>query len=508
MSMKHIIEVSKILTKKKVKKIEILDEKTLKIKNSKFNEFYESLIMGKFKNDREAAMQLYGCAPTDDRYRQLKSRFRKRLLNTLFFIDINTPGTDNYNRAYFTVNKEWALVKILLTYGANDSAAAMARQILTVALKFKFADVIVNTSRILRQDAMENADEKEFEVYDQYCKQYQNVLDAEIRSEELYQRVAMNYHAPAMKATDLHERIDTYCNALIGLSEIYDSPIITNNMHMVWIYRYEMTNDYDSMIEICKEAKKYIQNNSNYYREDKLQAFYLKEITAYLHKRDFANGKKNIEECFNDLAEGSDEWYEFLEYYLFLSMHTNNYLNAIDIINMATENLRFKKQSSIIKAKWEVFSNYLLYAMEINPNLAEHYMPSSKRAPRILKLSTEAFSYPKEQRILHIHMLLLQTLFLINNKNYDIAEEKIEKLKFIANRQLIKEHYVRFISFIKLLSQLAKAGFKPSEISLEEKYYSRLTSTPFKYKGLISELEVIPFEVLWADLMKNIRAKS
>ena len=125
--MKNLIEISKIVTKKKVRKIEIFDDHSLKNKNSKFNEFYEALMANKFKNDRDAASFLYGCSPTDDKYRQLKSRFRKRLLNTLFFLDVNVPSTSNYDRAYYSVNKDWTLVKILLSNNANLTAAALAR---------------------------------------------------------------------------------------------------------------------------------------------------------------------------------------------------------------------------------------------------------------------------------------------------------------------------------------------------------------------------------------------
>ena len=102
--MKNLIEISKIVTKRKVKKIEIFDDHSLKHKNSKFNEFYEALLANKFKNDRDAASFLYGCSPTDAKYRQLKSRFRKRLLNTLFLLDVNLPAASNYDRAYLTCN--------------------------------------------------------------------------------------------------------------------------------------------------------------------------------------------------------------------------------------------------------------------------------------------------------------------------------------------------------------------------------------------------------------------
>ena len=285
--MKNLIEVAKIVTKKKVKKIEIFDDTSLKNKNSKFNEFYEALMANKFRNDRDAATFLYECSPTDDKYRQLKSRFRKRLLNTLFFLDINLPDTSGYDRAYFSCNKDWTLVKILLANEAPFTAATLARQILTVALKYRFADLIVNCSRILRTYCSETDDEKEFEEYDQYIKQYADILDAEIRSEELYQRVFMNYLKPPDEKFNLKERIDTYCDALIGLSETYDSPVIVYNTYLVWTYRYEMLLDYEGMIEVCSRAEQYVTDNPDFYQEEKVTTFQLKKMSAFLHLKDY-----------------------------------------------------------------------------------------------------------------------------------------------------------------------------------------------------------------------------
>ena len=56
--------------------------------------------------------------------------------------------------------------------------------------------------------------------------------------------------------SDLKERIDTYCDALIGLSEMYDSPVIFYNMYLVWTYRYEMLQDYEAMIgDLSKDIR-------------------------------------------------------------------------------------------------------------------------------------------------------------------------------------------------------------------------------------------------------------
>jgi hypothetical protein len=503
--MKHLIEISKIVTKKKVKKIEIFDEHSLKHKNSKFNEFYEALMIGKFKNDRDAATFLYACSPTDDKYRQLKSRFRKRLLNTLFFLDVNLPATSSYDRAYYSCNKDWTLVKILLSNDAQHTAASLARQLLTTALKFKFADVIVNCSRILRRYAAMEANEKQYEIYDQYSKQYQDILDAEIRSEEFYQRVTMNYHKAPDKNQNLEEKIDIYCNALVGLSETYDSPIIFYNMYLVWVYRYEMLNDYNSALQICDNAEQYIEENPRYYQDDKLATFQLKKMNAYLHLRDYKNGKVNAEKCLQSFPEGSDTWFTFMEYYLLMAMHTDNYINALAIYRKASSNTRFKRIIGADKEKWNVYDMYLNYIIESEGTNNPILRAQRRKTFRLSRFLNDPILYPKEQRMFTVHLLAVQVLFLIEKNSYSAATERIDRLKNYANRQLKKEDYFRSIQFIRLLQQLAKADYRYEALSNVEKYYNRLVEQPFKYRGLLNEIEIIPYEKLWNMILERVR---
>ena len=503
--MRNLIEVSRIVTKKKVRKIEIFDDHTLRHKNSKFNEFYEALLTNKFKNDRDAASFLYNCTPTDDKYRQLKSRFRKRLLNTLFFLDVNVPSTSNYDRAYYTVNKEWTLVKILLANGAHHTASAQARQILTTALKYKFADVIVNCSRILREFSANENDDKSYEEYDQHIKQYSNVLDAEIRSEELYQRVIMNYYNPPQKSAILREKIDIYCDALVGLSEVYDSPVVTYNMYLVWAFRYEMLHDYEAMLEVCEKAEKYIEENPMSYQDEKSATFQIKKMSAYLHLRDYKRGKINAEKSLKSIPSGSETWFTFMEYYLLLAFHSENYVNALAILDEATMHPKFKKLMGAARDKWEVYEVYLGYIAESavdNPILIQN---QKRRNFRSAKFLLDPVLFPKDQRILTLHMVVAQALFYMERKNFSQVSERIERLKSYANRQLKKEEYFRAIQFIRLLQQLMKADFKVSELSNVDKYYARLHKYPFFYRGLLSELEIIPFEKIWDMILAKLK---
>ena len=77
-------------------------------------------------------------------------------------------------------------------------------------------------------------------------------------------------------------------------------------------------------------------------------------------------------------------------------------------------------------------------------------------------------------------------------------------MKSYANRQLKKEEYFRAIQFIRLLQQLSKADYEHDQLSNIDKYYSRLEEKPFKYRGLITELEVIPYDKLWKLVMERV----
>ena len=499
--MKNLIEISKIVTKRKVKKIEIFDEYYLKHKNSKFNEFYAALAANKFKNDRDAATYLYQSTPTDPKYRQLKSRFKKRLLNTLFFLDVNVPSAATYKQAYYSCNKEWTLVKILQSNGAYMTAVAQARQILTTALKFRFADVIVNCTRILRAFAAESGDDKNFQLYDEYLQEYSKTLAAEIRSEELFQKVALHYYKPPF---DL-ELIEEYCDTVVGLSETHEqSPVINYNMFLIWILRYEMVHDYETMLEICDQADRYIEKNPQFHQEEKLIIFRTKRMLAYLHLQDYQNGKINAEQCLKDYPKGSNTWFSFMEYYLLLAIHTNQFIHAMAIYKQATGNAKFRKLDSITREKWSLYEAFLFYVMNYVQSENNILQKQKKNRFSSQKYIDKTPNYSKDLRILNVLILILQVLFLIEKRNYTAASERIERLKNLANRQLKKTEYFRPIQFIRLLQVVKKANYLKEELRNTEKYLGNLHSQAFAYRGALYQLEVIPYEKLWEMLLSRL----
>jgi len=261
------------------------------------------------------------------------------------------------------------------------------------------------------------------------------------------------------------------------------------------------------MLEVCTKAENYIEQNPIYYQDDKLATFQLKKMSSYLHLRDWKNGKINAEKCLKSFPVGSDTWFKFMEYYYLLAIHTDNYVNALAIYNEAVGNTKFKKLNANTREKWRIYDVYMNYIIEIKGASNPILLNQKRKSFRQSRFLNDPILYPKDQRIFTILMVVAQVLFLLDKKSFSAATERIERLKNYASRQLKKEEYFRAIQFIRLLQQLNKADYQPENLSNVTKYYDRLIETPFFYRGLISELEVIPYEKLWNIVLENISRK-
>jgi hypothetical protein len=225
-------------------------------------------------------------------------------------------------------------------------------------------------------------------------------------------------------------------------------------------------------------------------------------MSAYLHQREFRMGKANAEQYLKKFPEGSDPWFTFMEYYLLLAIHSDNYIQALAIFNRALSNNAFKKLDGEEREKWFIYEAYINYIVD-RRIFSQTRLPKPKRRNFQLRQFMESkHEYPKSQRNFEILCTILQMLFWLERKNTLKAEERIDKLRNLASRKLDKEVYYRPIQFIKLLHTLRKADFQIVDKQRIDKHYKPLVQHPFFYRGAIAELEVIPYEKLWEVVLE------
>ncbi|MFK7798328.1 MAG: hypothetical protein AB8E82_12825 [Aureispira sp.] len=501
--MKHLLEISKIVTKKKVKKIEIFDDNSLKQKSSRFNDFYELLMNGTIQTDQEAAQILYDGRPTDDKYRQLKSRFKKRLLNTLFFLDVNQSATSNYNRAYYSCHRDWTLIKILLSNKANDTGAQLARNILTIALKFNFSDIIVNAARILRQHASDTSNEHAYHEYNEICKKHNIVLNAEIEVEEHAQFIGIWHDLPMHKLDRYIAAIEERCTDISQIYKQYNSPVIFYNYFLAHTFYHEALKNYEYVYELCLKAEEHIEQHPHFYRADQMAQLACKKLLALLHLGRFEEGYVQAERYAN-VFDRHTAWLPILEVYLLLALHGKAYDKAHETFNRVYTDKRFKNLDEIDAVKWNTFETYLCFLRWLEVDNDED-KPKRYKQFRVKRFLEEPIIFPKQQRIFTITSVIAQILFLLEQKQWGEAFERVERLRDYSARLLKPEEYYRILQFCRLLQQLAKAHFDYDKIGVHLKYLERLETESMHYRGGINELEIIPYQHLWDIVLRLSR---
>ncbi|HRF75516.1 MAG TPA: hypothetical protein PLJ00_15590 [Chitinophagales bacterium] len=507
--MKNLIEISKVVTKKRISKIEIFDKSLLNRKESKFNEFYEGLVNDKFNTDEEAAAVLYNTSPLDDKYRQLKSRFSKRLLNTLFFLDSNDPSFSDYHRANYSCNKNWAQIRILLNSGARNAAIKIAAKTLGVAVIYRFSDMILNCSRILMNNASLNGDEKEYEEYAALTNKALRDVEYEIKAEEMYQRLTINFALSAASTGELASTADKYLDAVNKLCEQSDSYQLHYMKYQIRIMVAQIKGQYLQTIKVCEEAEKYLNDNPNFNQKVKLANLALIKISSYLQLRDYENGRMNAEKCLDLVAEGSNNWFIFLEYYFLLAMHTENYINAAGIFIKVVNHPRFVYTSEERKEKWKIFESYINYIFETE-NLDRDLLASdpTKRKFRLLKFLNEVPNFTKDKKGYNVSILVIQIIYMLEKGELTGIINRSEALNVYCSRYLRKDDSYRSSCFLKMLLTMVKEDFVYDRTKqMAQKYLRKMQEGDPNGNNMVNEWEIIPYEILWEKVLNRLKHK-
>ena len=504
--MKLLIELTRIANLKRVSKIEIFDAQSTKNKTSKFNAFYDALSSDKLRTDRDAAKMLYNTSPADDRYRQLKSRFRRRLLNTVFFLNVTSPIKPRYEQAYADCQRDWALVNILSLYDAEQSVPYLSRQLLSAASKYHFTSIMVQSVRLLMQIATSTQDIKEHERLQQLLEIYLPMEQAEIEAETLFQNICLKKDLePEGLSTSLW---NAWRERFIQLSEHHPTPRTQYLAYLVGSWQYMAEGRFDLVLSICQQAERMLNANPDYFPQDSFFSIRYLLIQVFLQTGDFSAAREHAEKIIPELEPGSQEWLNYLDIYYLVAVKSENYTHAYAILQRLLSLKQFNKLDAPTKEKWQLYKVALYYLLFITPDSSRLLQSKLYSNFQITHFLEDVALFPKERRIYTVWTLILQVLFLLEQNEDQAIDEIMDRLKQYTRKQLHPVRHERIIEFIRCLGYLSKSGFDGSKIKVDNKYYLRLLSLPLKYNGNIDQLEIIPFPTLWGLIHKRLKRSS
>lgn len=504
--MQELKELSYILTKHKVRSIEIIGDDSRK-QNSKLYQLYSVIRNGEAKNDAEASQLLYGEAQPSAKYRNLKHNLKNRLLNTIFFIDTN--NSNSREKAYYSSWKQWSACIILKEKSAYIIATEIAEKVLKQALEHEFCDLIVASSLYLRRYyARQHKDVKRFNYYNQLYHEYREIEEYQNLAQEYYLKLIMNYAVESVTVNpQIKEDAEKYYEELAPFIEKTSIVKFHYLCYQIQLLGTMGVFDYQKSKEVCERAIQFLSSIKNI-SAGGVRNFLLNKLVCHIQLKEFEEGKATAIECEKTLQEGAFNWFKAKEFFFMLSIHTENYQDAYVNYKTITSHSRFNVYKDIFQETWLLYRMYLhfLFLMEkVTPYDGDNDFNNI----RLGKFLNQVPSFSKDKHGMNIPVLIIQMAFLILQKKFDDALDRIEALEKYCSRYLKKDNpNFRCNCFIRMLLQIPISGFHKAGVERRAlKYLNKMTTVEINFSNQAHEVEVLPFEIMWQFILDSLSNK-
>lgn len=497
--MKHLRTLVLLVAEKSQHPLPLLGK--LEQKPNKETTLYENIKSGTYQTDEQAAQDLYGKAPNCQSYVMLKSRLRQKMLNHLFFL--------NLDKSQYRISEVYELECRQLLYQARVLALQhehfMAKKLLIRTFKLakeaEFTSIVVNCLELMI--FVFSADHKfaNFKKAEKLIKHYQT---KSILEQEAY---IIYYKARMIMAGSTTAGINTYLpNLVVVISKLKQfwkqtkSHTIFEHYYRLYIVHLEYSGSFERIIDL---TSKNIEPNrqSKHYNPKRSDSWFDKFICvyAYLRTKQYSEGINLCHQCVHTLNRSSCNWFAFMENYYLLAMYSYQYDLSMHVLNEVSQNTFFGKISEAAKERWAMFRVFVELI---------HPPPSQPKYPTIQSLLAVTPIYSKDKLGFNIILLLLQFLYHLKADEREGLIYLTENLKKYAANQLDNQLNNCSILLVRLLLLVTRHEFDAAKCRRKgQALYEQLQTTPVA-PGACCEAEIIPHEHLWEFVLNTLAAKT
>lgn len=495
----------RVVSRNKVKQIKVVGEPSEK--ESNVEKLYELIASDEYSSEQTLMEYFYSDLTNQNiYYNRLKRKLKDRLLNTLFFIDVNQPNFSDIQKAYYSCYKETIAIKILLGRGARTSAIKMAEKSIKKSIRFEFNDITTELAKTLRLHySTIEGNKKKYKYFKNIFKKYNNIYQAELLAEEYYGDIAINYVNSQSTKPELKKIAEGYSKELRILVKNHNSYKLNLYNYLIFALCYEIENDFINTLRISTEAIKYLNSKPHLASKPVITNFYIKKIGCNIILKNYDNGEEVALKCLKIQRKGSINWLLTLDYYIILLFHSNQFEKAYDIYLKAVNQLTVDNIIKSSSEHWKVHGAFLQYLIAIS-KINKSTQINDKF--RLSKFLNEVPKHSKDKQGVNIPILIIQILFLLQKGKYGEIIDRTESLKTYVHRYLRRDDTFRSNCFIKMLLCLPAASFhKAGVVRKAKKYVELLKSVPIEEANQSPEVEIIPYEMLWEFVLESLDNK-
>ena len=467
---------------------------------------YKGILTQKFKSDEEAEKAIYPGPDSNNKYRQIKFFLRDRLLDAVGRFNVNNykgKFTD-YQFAYYDCHRQWFTIKVLTGHNANTVGISMAVKLLRQAMKYEFTLLCVDiTSYLLIQYGLREGHDKKYEETLEQFAYFQDLYQAEITVSKLYTMLMSQYTTSRASKVGLTQMVKVFFHQIREAMQKYDTYTMQMHGNMIELMTYTAEYDYDSALKCCERAIKVFRSKP-YNSTTPLQVYYYQKLVCHIQLRQFEAGSETAKICFEITQEGTFNWFKSHELFFYLSIYTEQYAQAYEIINVVIHHPRFQFLPEIMKEIWSIFEHYGYYLCAIGKIPAKM---NYKFKPA--KFSNDLPKFTKDKAGMNVAIIILKIIFMVQERRDAMFLDQMEAIEQYCYRHLNEPETRRSFNFIKLLLQIPLRQFNPQEIKQHSsKFLAEIKATPHDISMQTYEIEIIPFEKLWEMIEASLERKK
>jgi hypothetical protein len=188
---------------------------------------------------------------------------------------------------------------------------------------------------------------------------------------------------------------------------------------------------------------------------------------------------------------GQINWVKAMQFETIMHFHQKEYTKARETAHMI--NTQFKNTLRD-QETWQIYEAYgkILTGEKL----------------RLHKLLNEVPKYSKDKRGMNINILIIRILEYIRREKIGEVIDNTNAINQYAYRYLRQDDTFRSNCFIRMLLQLEKGHFNQVGVKRHtNKLLEKLKSMPLRESQQDYEVEIVPYEELWAFLMNLLPKK-
>jgi tetratricopeptide (TPR) repeat protein len=504
--MEELIKISKVLTAYRLRQIDIVGNED---SESRYSEFFKLIKDGTLKSDTEASQHFYGEQATDRSftYRQFKNTFRERLLNTLFFIDMNHPNFSDLETATMQIHKEWAAINILFTKNEIRLPVALAEELLPMAIKYELTEIVVYiTDRLKDIYGGQIGDIKKYTYYKRLQKEHMEIWQAEIQAKDLFQELRMRFIKSAAYQPEVSRIAEQ------GLAELHSALEKYRTLRLIFyaygakVAQYTTVADFQKAIELCDEAINIFESKP-YTAQRVINSFLNQKLVCLIRLRDYYYAQSVIDKIVLFQAEGSLGWFKTLEHTALLAFHTKNYEDAYHIY------VRVKKHENFVSLElrnleiWHLYKAYLYFLISID-EIKKATVKSEEFVDfKLNRFLNDVNIFGRDSAGMKISVLIIETALNLMDEKFGKMIDAVDALAKYRQRHLSKTHALyRHNIMIKMICQIPRSGFSRQEVKrVTEVPFREMKKIPMAMDAQSFVTEIIPLDDMWNFIVDTLR---